>query len=56
MVPVEDEKKIGESVNPVFESLAGWWFQHVSTIMKNMSSSMGSMTCLFYDMENKIHV
>ena len=27
---------------------SGWWFQHVSTILKNMSSSMGRMTSLFY--------
>ena len=28
----------------VYQRVTGWWFEHVWTILKNMSSSMGRMT------------
>jgi hypothetical protein len=34
---------------------SGWWFQHVSTILKNMSSSMGRMTSRKYYGKMKVN-
>ena len=39
---------------PIPASFSGWWFQHVSTILKNMSSSMGRI--IPYIVEHKSHV